>query len=66
VKIFGHLDFAMNNAGIAMGGVKTADTSLSMFEKVCNVNEKGASQAIISLSSIPIRMTSLGLTNDNK
>lgn len=41
VSRFGRVDFGINNAGIALGGVKTADTSLSVFDKSCTVNEKG-------------------------
>ena len=44
VNTFGRLDFALNNAGIAIGGIKTADMSLEVFDKVCNVNEKGVSK----------------------
>ena len=41
VSRFGRLDFGINNAGIALGGIKTADISLAMFDKSCAVNEKG-------------------------
>ena len=41
VARFGRLDFGINNAGIALGGIKTADISLDMFDKSCAVNEKG-------------------------
>lgn len=44
VQNFGRLDFALNNAGIASGGIKTADMSLATFDKVCAVNEKGVSK----------------------
>ncbi|KAK5311250.1 hypothetical protein LTR93_011786 [Exophiala xenobiotica] len=44
VKNFGRLDFCMNNAGIARGGVKTGDMSVEMFDANCLVNEKGASE----------------------
>ncbi len=43
VDRFGRLDFGINNAGIALGGMKTAEISLSMFDKSCEVNEKGVS-----------------------
>ncbi|KAK5313551.1 hypothetical protein LTR93_010855 [Exophiala xenobiotica] len=42
VKNFGRLDFCMNNAGIARGGVKTGDISVEMFDANCLVKEKGA------------------------
>lgn len=41
VEAFGRIDFAMNNAGVGAGGVRTADTSVEMFDRVCKVNEKG-------------------------
>lgn len=41
VQTFGRLDFAMNNAGFAVGGIKTADLSTTLFDKICTVNEKG-------------------------
>jgi NAD(P)-dependent dehydrogenase (short-subunit alcohol dehydrogenase family) len=47
VDHFGRLDFAINNAGIALGGIKTADMSLEMFDKICEVNEKGVSDACV-------------------
>ena len=53
VQNFGRLDFALNNAGIALGGIKTADMSLEMFDKVCNVNEKGVSQSPLSDLATP-------------
>ena len=45
VQHFGRLDFAINNAGIALGGIKTAAMSLEMFDKTCHVNERGVSEA---------------------
>jgi NAD(P)-dependent dehydrogenase (short-subunit alcohol dehydrogenase family) len=44
VENFGRLDFCMNNAGIARGGVKTGDMSVEMFDANCLVNEKGVSE----------------------
>jgi NAD(P)-dependent dehydrogenase (short-subunit alcohol dehydrogenase family) len=41
VAVFGRIDFAMNNAGIAQGGKKTADTPIEMFDRLANVNVKG-------------------------
>lgn len=45
VARFGRLDFGINNAGIALGGIKTAEISLEMFDKSCSVNEKGVSDS---------------------
>lgn len=42
-ETFGRIDFACNNAGLGLGGVKTADMSSEFFDKLCNVNEKGVS-----------------------
>lgn len=47
VNIYGRLDFAINNAGFAAGGTKTADLSIELFDKMCNVNEKGVSMKSI-------------------
>lgn len=41
VKEFGRLDCAVNCAGLARGSIKTVDTPLDVFEKLCSVNEKG-------------------------
>ncbi|KIW30534.1 uncharacterized protein PV07_06273 [Cladophialophora immunda] len=41
VAVFGRIDFAMNNTGIAQGGKKTADTPIEMFDRLANVNVKG-------------------------
>lgn len=48
VDRFSRIDFAINNAGFATGGQKTADTTLETFEKNCMVNEKGVSRLIFS------------------
>lgn len=52
VESYGRLDFAMNNAGIALGGIKTADMPLEMFEKTCNINEKGASEFFSYINAV--------------
>lgn len=41
IQTYGRLDFACNNAGIAMKNLLTTDTDLTTFEKVHNVNFKG-------------------------
>jgi len=41
VSTFGRLDFAMNNAGIALAGVRTSETTTDMYDKMAAVNEKG-------------------------
>ncbi|CAK7216535.1 hypothetical protein SCUCBS95973_002836 [Sporothrix curviconia] len=41
VEAFGRIDFAMNNAGIAQGGVRTTETSTAMFDRTIDVNERG-------------------------
>jgi NAD(P)-dependent dehydrogenase (short-subunit alcohol dehydrogenase family) len=43
VETYGRIDFAMNNDGVGEGGVKTADMSVEMFDRVCDTNEKGVS-----------------------
>lgn len=47
IEVFGRLDFACNNAGIAMSNVKTADVDLELFEKVHNVNSRGVRRLIL-------------------
>ena len=44
VSTFGRIDFAMNNAGIALAGVRTTETTTAMYDKMVDVNEKGVSQ----------------------
>lgn len=44
VSTFGRLDFSINNAGIALAGVRTTDTTSVMYDKMVDVNEKGVSQ----------------------
>lgn len=41
VASFGRLDFCMNNAGVARGGIKTADMNVEVFDTNCLVNERG-------------------------
>ena len=41
VKSFDRIDFAMNNAGIAQGGLRTTDTPVEMYDRLSKVNEKG-------------------------
>lgn len=41
MRRFGRIDFAVNNAGIGLGGLKTAETSTEMMDKLYSVNEKG-------------------------
>jgi NAD(P)-dependent dehydrogenase (short-subunit alcohol dehydrogenase family) len=40
---FGRIDFACNNAGIAMSNVRSVDITVETFEKVHDVNLKGVS-----------------------
>ena len=40
VEKYGRVDFSMNIAGAGEGGVKTADMSLKMFERVYETNGK--------------------------
>ena len=54
VEIYGRLDFAINNAGIALGGIKTAEMSLEMFDRSCQVNEKGVSPSLHVLGSTSV------------
>lgn len=61
VEHFGRLDFAMNNAGFAAGGTKTADLSTDLFDKMCNINEKGVSAQCHSLSFLSCSSASLFL-----
>lgn len=53
MKHFGRLDFACNNAGIAMSNVRSVDVSIETFDKIHDVNLKGVSeiQQIIPLAS---------------
>ncbi|OCK80952.1 NAD(P)-binding protein [Lepidopterella palustris CBS 459.81] len=41
VEVYGRIDFAANNAGIATPNIKTADMEVKMFDRTCNVNMKG-------------------------
>lgn len=41
IEVYGRLDFACNNAGIAMANVSTAETDIKTFERVHDVNFKG-------------------------
>jgi NAD(P)-dependent dehydrogenase (short-subunit alcohol dehydrogenase family) len=41
VETYGRLDFACNNAGIAMGNISTTETDLKTFDKIHNVNFRG-------------------------
>ncbi|EXJ83045.1 hypothetical protein A1O3_06862 [Capronia epimyces CBS 606.96] len=41
IKEFGRLDFACNNAGIAMGNTLSVDVPVATFDRVHNVNLKG-------------------------
>ncbi|OAL34958.1 hypothetical protein AYO20_05673 [Fonsecaea nubica] len=41
VSRFGRLDFAANNAGIGLGGTRTHETDVALYEKLYRVNEKG-------------------------
>ena len=43
VKDFGRIDFAMNNAGIARGSLRTTETTVEVYDRLCSVNEKGVS-----------------------
>lgn len=43
VKEHGRIDFACNNAGIAMSNVTTTETDVETFDRVHNVNFKGVS-----------------------
>jgi NAD(P)-dependent dehydrogenase (short-subunit alcohol dehydrogenase family) len=45
VNRFGRLDFAANNAGIGLGGTRTHETDVALYEKLYRVNEKGVSNA---------------------
>lgn len=41
VETYGRVDFACNNAGIAMANIPTTEIDLKTFDKVHNVNFKG-------------------------
>jgi NAD(P)-dependent dehydrogenase (short-subunit alcohol dehydrogenase family) len=41
VKRFGRLDFACNNAGVAMSNLLTTETDVNTFDKLHKVNNKG-------------------------
>lgn len=45
IQGFGRIDFACNNAGIAMSNVPSVEVSMETFDKVHNVNLKGVSSA---------------------
>lgn len=51
IRLFGRLDIAINNAGIAGSSTKTADQSVEEYDRVCNVNERGVS--LYTASKIP-------------
>jgi NADP-dependent 3-hydroxy acid dehydrogenase YdfG len=53
LETYGRIDFAMNNAGVGEGGVKTADMTVEIFDRVCDTNEKGVSDRGL----IPIKAT---------
>ena len=46
VKSFGRIDFAMNNAGVAQGGLRTHETSVEMYDRLSRINEKGVRQIL--------------------
>jgi NAD(P)-dependent dehydrogenase (short-subunit alcohol dehydrogenase family) len=52
VETYGRLDFACNNAGIAMANIATTETDLRTFDKIHNVNFRGV--------SIPLKRLQLG------
>lgn len=43
---FGRIDFACNNAGIAMSNVLTADMDMKTFDKIFDVNLKGVGLSV--------------------
>lgn len=43
IREFGRIDFACNNAGIAMSNMLTHDTPMKLFDKVFDVNLKTVS-----------------------
>lgn len=53
VEEFGRIDFACNNAGIAMSNVRSVDISIDTFDKVHDVNLKGVSITTCTLHSTP-------------
>ena len=48
VEIYGRLDFAINNAGVAMGNAKHADLDVKTLDRVCAVNEKGVRSSLVN------------------
>jgi NAD(P)-dependent dehydrogenase (short-subunit alcohol dehydrogenase family) len=46
VKVYGRLDIACNNAGIASASARTSDISPKDYDRVCAVNERGVSVPI--------------------
>lgn len=49
IETYGRLDFASNNAGIAMPNVLTTETDLKTFDRVHSINFKGVSIQLESL-----------------
>ena len=43
VDRFGRIDFVSKNAGFGPPNIKTAKLDVGLFDKICNVNEKGVS-----------------------
>lgn len=50
VETYGRVDFACNNAGIGTTNARTADTTTTAYDKICNINEKGVSRPPLSAS----------------
>ncbi|KIX96483.1 uncharacterized protein Z520_07749 [Fonsecaea multimorphosa CBS 102226] len=66
VETFGRIDFACNNAGLGLGGVKTAEMTSDFFDKLCNVNEKGVYLCEKYEISQMIKQTPLVEAGDNR
>lgn len=44
VDTYGRLDFAINNAGVAKGNVRTSDATVETLDWMYSINEKGVRQ----------------------
>lgn len=50
IDVYGRLDFACNNAGIAMSNIPTTEIDLKTFDRIHNVNFKGVSTSNSALT----------------
>ena len=57
VEVYGRLDFACNNAGVASTNTKTADLSVEAFDRVNSINAQGVSLTTLEKSKSGLEET---------